>query len=722
MKRVNSIILYAVLLGLLGMMTSVCFAEANKTYIIVNGAYRGRVLLNFYQEDKPCLTAPLLREWGVRHKFVDKMRFSSNLCVMPDALEKFDILHFYDPIAQLVTLVIPDDIFTNMENGVATSRWNNGVTALFVDYHINYAHYAGEKYQDAERRNSLYADITTGFNIGPWRLRYEPIYQKDTWGDPTWHTERAVAFRSIERLRSSLSIGDSNTSSSLFDSVKYRGFSLSSDDRMLPDGLRTFSPWIRGYARSNAKVTVRQMGEVIYQTFVSPGTFILKDVYPPAPDGDIDITIQESDGTESTRKIPYSAMPNLAHIGQWKYDFTVGKYQNYFGVEQQEPLFQQISLSYGLPSDTTIYAGILHSDMYRSTVIGVGKSFGAWGAISVDNSFAEAEDPRIKGKDRGNMARVRYAKAFPSLESALSVLYQYYPKQHYRTFNETVAQQNIYSWDWEDGVFVGDFDIEKKFRLEMSYNQYITDSSSLYVTVSREAMRGAHNKGETSFELGYNDSWGDLDISVYAEYTNYSYSKAESQIGISLSLALDAINLPRMKLNYDRTQVKDSTDSRRIGVSGTLLDDYSLSYDLSTSKDRKYGDSEDYSADYQYNAGDLRVGYSKGEDYRQQTAEITGSAVLHSHGLTLGQSLGETIAIVSLPGKPGVGVDNQYGTTTDWRGNAIVSTLTPYRVNRLSLNRYDLPDMDDDTLLEIEVVPTAGAIMFSHFKTNPKSN
>ncbi len=721
MKSVNSIILRTILLVLTGVMASVCFAKMEKTYIIVNDAYRGRVLLDFYQPNKPCLTAPLLREWGVRHEIVEKMRFSKNLCVMSDALTKLNILHFYDPKAQLVTLVIPNDIFSNMENGVATSRWNDGITAMFVDYNINYAHYSGERYQDAERNVSLFADITVGFNMGPWRLRYEPIYQKDTWGEPTWHTERLLAFRSIKSWRSALSIGDSYTSSTLFDSVKYRGLNLSSDDRMLPDGLRTFSPWIRGYARSNAKVTIRQNGEVIYQTFVSPGTFILKDVYPPAPDGDIDITIKESDGTESYRRIPYSAMPNLAHPGQWKYDFTVGKYQNYFGIEQQEPLFHQISLSYGLPNDTTIYAGILNSSLYRSTVVGLGKSFGPWGALSLDNTFAEAEDPRIKGKDRGSAIRVRYAKAFPLQESALSLLYQYYPDQHYRTFNETVAQQNTYSWDWEDGIFVGEFDIEKKYRLEARYNQYLSDSSNLYVTLSREAMRGANNKGETSIELGYSDTWGDLDINVYAEYTNYSYSKAQAQIGISLSLSLDAINLSRIRLNYDRTQVKDSTDSRRIGVSGTLLDDYSLSYDLSTSKDRQYGDSEDYSADYQYNAGGLRIGYSKGEDYRQKTVELTGSAVLHSHGLTLGQSLGETIAIVSLPGKSGVGVDNQYGTTTDWRGYAVVSSLTPYRVNRLSLNPYDLPESEDDTPLEIEVVPTAGAIMFSHFGINQKA-
>ncbi|WP_392565414.1 fimbria/pilus outer membrane usher protein [Utexia brackfieldae] len=718
MKRTKSIILRTILLGLTG-VTSVCFAETDKTYIIVNDAYRGRVLLDFYHDDQPCLTAPLLLEWGVRHVFVEKMAFTANHCVIPDELTRLNILHFYDPLAQLVTLVIPAERFSNMENGVATSRWDEGITAMFLDYRLNYAHNAGEQYQDADRKDSLFADITAGLNVGAWRLRYEPIYQQDSWGNPTWHTERAVAFRSLARWRSSLSIGDSTTASSLFDSVRYRGLSLSADDRMLPDGLRTFSPWIRGYAHSNAKVTVRQNGEVIYQTFVSPGTFILKDVYPPAPDGDIDITIQESDGTESSRKIAYSAMPNLVHPGQWKYDVTLGQYQNYFGIKEQQPLFQQLALSYGLPETTTVYAGLLNARLYHSAVIGIGKSLAQWGALSLDYSVAVADDPRIAGKDRGDVLRVRYAKAFPAQESALSLLFQYFPAGHYRTFNETVAQQNTYWWDWEDGVYVGDMDVEKKYRLEARYNQYLSDSSNFYVTLSRQAMRGG-DKGETSLELGYSDSWDDVDISVYAAYTNDSYSKAQAQIGLSFSLSLGAIKLPRMKLNYDQSQVNNGANSQRIGVSGTLLDDYSLGYDISTSRDQHDGSSQDLSADYQYNAGSLRLGYSQGQGYRQHTVELSGSAVLHAHGLTLGQSLGETMAIVSVPGRPGVGVDNQYGTTTDWRGYAIVSTLTPYRVNRLSLNSADLPEENDDTQLEIDVVPTAGAIMFSHFGVDQK--
>ncbi|BFO11825.1 hypothetical protein GGER_43350 [Serratia rubidaea] len=174
---------------------------------------------------------------------------------------------FYEPVSQLLTV----DVAPRMVGGGDIShRWDDGVNAGFIDYQLNYGHYSAERYRDAERRYSLFAEWNTGLNLGAWRLRYQPIYQKDAWGQPSWHTEKALAYRDLKAWRALLSIGDNHTPSTLFDNVKYRGIQLASDDRMLPESLRQFSPWIRGMARSNAEIKVRQNGEVIYQTFVSP--------------------------------------------------------------------------------------------------------------------------------------------------------------------------------------------------------------------------------------------------------------------------------------------------------------------------------------------------------------------------------------------------------------------------------------------------------------------
>ncbi|WP_411751371.1 fimbria/pilus outer membrane usher protein [Serratia sp. (in: enterobacteria)] len=694
----------------LGLLVNGARAEINNVYLIINDNYKGEVAVNLGQDEQPCINALLLREWGIRDTAM-VMETTPEGCILPGVLSARKIAVFYEPIAQLLTVDIPASMLGDSK---LTSRWDDGINAAFVNYQFNYGHYAGENYRDTQRHDSLYADITTGANVGPWRLRYEPVYQKETWGNPTWHTERALAYRDIKAWRATLTLGDSVTPSVLFDNVRFRGISLVSDSRMLPDGLRQFSPWVRGFARSNAEVRVRQNGEVIYQTFVSPGAFVLKDVYPPALEGDLTVTIRESDSTETERKIPYSSMPNLVYAGQWRYDASVGKYQPYYGMEEEQPGFAQASLSYGLPGKVTLYGGFQGADIYRSAAIGIGKSLNQWGAISADYTFSSARQPRHSAPDTGGMARVRYAKAFPAWESSFSLMAQYYPRQRYRTFSAVIDQQSTYWWDWEDGIFVGDFDEEKKYRLEARYNQYLSDSDSLYLTLVREATRG-NQRGETSVEMGFSASLGKVDVALYAEYNRPSYGKEQAQMGLSFSLPLNALGAPRMKLNYDHTLANDRTDSRRIGVSGTLLADYSLSYNASTSQSQRYGSSQDLSANYQYNAGDLRVGHSQGAGYRQQNLELAGSLMAHQEGLTLGQTLGDTVAIVSVPDTPGIGIDNQYGVTTDWRGYALVGNLTPYRINSLTLDSFELADTLELPESEQEVVPTAGAIMFSRF-------
>lgn len=694
----------------LGLLVNGARAEINNVYLIINDNFKGEVAVNLGEDEQPCINAPLLREWGIRDAAM-VMETTPEGCILPDVLSARKIGVFFEPIAQLLTVDIPASLLGDSK---LAGRWDDGINAAFVNYQFNYGHYAGENYRTAQRHDSLYADVTAGANIGPWRLRYQPVYQKDTWGEPTWHTEKALAYRDIKAWRATLTVGDSVTPSALFDNVRFRGMNLVSDSRMLPDGLRQFSPWVRGFARSNAEVRVRQNGEVIYQTFVSPGAFVLKDVYPPALEGDLTVTIRESDSTETERKIPYSSMPNLVYVGQWRYDATVGKYQPYYGMEEDQPSFAQASLSYGLPGKVTLYGGFQGADIYRSAAVGIGKSLNHWGAISADYTFSSARQPRRSAPDTGGMARMRYAKAFPAWESSLSLMAQYYPRQRYRTFGTAIDQQSTYWWDWEDGIFVGDFDEEKKYRLEARYNQYLSDSDSLYLTLVREATRG-NQRGETSVEMGFSSSLGKVDVALYAEYNRPSYGKEQAQLGLSVSLPLSALGVPRMKLNYDHTLANDRTDSRRIGVSGTLLSDYSLSYNASTSQSQRYGNSQDVSGNYQYNAGEVRAGYSQGKGYRQQNMELSGSLMAHQEGITLGQTLGETIAIVSVPGTPGIGVDNQYGVTTDWRGYALISNLTPYRINNLTLDSFELPDTLELPESEQDVVPTAGAIMFSRF-------
>lgn len=697
---------------LLPLCFSTCsFAESIKTWVMVNDIYKGRITLSFSPDFQPCLTRDLLGEWGVHDEKIKAMALTSARCVTRPALAQNKITSSYDRKAQLLFVEVPAELITRRESGVVTSRWDEGINAAFIHYRINYGHYAGREYQDSQQKDTVYADVTLGGNIGAWRLRYRPVYHRDTWGKPEWDTEQAVAYRAIRPLRASLSLGDNYTSSSLFDSINFRGISLASDERMLPDRMRAFSPIIRGYARSNAEVKVRQNGEVIYQTFVAPGVFVLKDVYPPWSYGDIQVTVKESDGTESVRRIPYSAIPTLVHYKNRLYGLTVGQFRPYFNASVPKPLFGLLTLSQGISEKITLYSGVQISDIYQSGAIGIGKDLGEQGQISMDYHYSSAKTPVRSSLDRGSMLRLSYARLLQEWESSLSMTVKLYSRQRYRTFSDAVDQQHTWWWDWEDGRYVGESSPEKQSTVELRYNKNFSESDSIYLTLGGETFYGK-GKNASSVEIGYSGTWKNVDVTIYAEHSRSAWGSKEQQLALSVSIPFKVF--PGMKVNSGISLGRGGNHEAMVGISGTALEDYSLSYSLSSTQERSKN-RQDGSIVYQHNAGDIRAGYSHSNRYRKLNLEATGSVVGHAEGVTLGQYPDETTAIVSVPGRAGIGIDNQYGVTTDKRGYALVGSLIPYRVNRLSLSTYMLPPEAMLSAEEVEVVPTAGAIMFGRF-------
>ncbi|MGG7399184.1 fimbria/pilus outer membrane usher protein, partial [Escherichia coli] len=83
----------------------------------------------------------------------------------------------------------------------------------------------------------------------------------------------------------------------IFDSIPFRGVMLGADENMVPYNQREFAPVIRGVARTQARVEVRQNGYLIQSQTVSPGAFAITDLPVTGSGSDLQITVIESDGT-----------------------------------------------------------------------------------------------------------------------------------------------------------------------------------------------------------------------------------------------------------------------------------------------------------------------------------------------------------------------------------------------------------------------------------------
>lgn len=120
-------------------------------------------------------------------------------------------------------------------------------------------------------------------------------------------------------------IGDTWTASDIFDSTQIRGARLYTDNDMLPASQNGFAPVVRGIAKSNATVIIRQNGYVIYQSAVPQGAFEITDLNTASTGGDLDVTIKEEDGSEQRFTQPYASLAILKREGQTDVDVSVGE-------------------------------------------------------------------------------------------------------------------------------------------------------------------------------------------------------------------------------------------------------------------------------------------------------------------------------------------------------------------------------------------------------------
>ncbi|WP_042806372.1 fimbria/pilus outer membrane usher protein, partial [Yersinia massiliensis] len=291
----------------------------------------------------PCLTHSQLASMGVNTRSIPGMAvLATEVCVpltsmIEEASTDFDVGR------QRLSISIPQAYMGNLARGyIPPDQWQNGITAGLLNYS-----FTGSNVRNQQSSTSNYAflNLQSGVNLGAWRLRDNTSWSYSSGSGSNsnqnrWQHVNTYLQRDIASLRSRLTLGDGYSSGAVFDGVNFRGVQVATDDNMLPDSQRGFAPVIRGIARGTARVTVRQNGFEVYQTTVPPGPFAIDDLSGTGSGGDLQVTIQEADGSAQVFTVPYASVPGLLREGHVRYAMTVGQYRS--GNDQQEqPTFGQ---------------------------------------------------------------------------------------------------------------------------------------------------------------------------------------------------------------------------------------------------------------------------------------------------------------------------------------------------------------------------------------------
>lgn len=656
-------------------------------------------------DNEPCFDGDLLDQAGIDPNTLPAPVSTTSTCLrLPEVVPDATVM--YESAQLRLLLSIPQIYLSPSKRGyVDPSLWDSGQEAVYVNYGINTRR---DQIKGMSSARYLSADLRMGVNMGAWRLRNNSYYTSGTNRSSSFNSQNTYVQRDIVALKSQFVAGQTYTRSPLFDSVRFMGVQILSDDAMRPDSEQGYAPVIRGTAESNATVEVRQNGYVIYTTNVAPGPFAISDLSPSGSNGDLEITIVEADGSRRTLRQAFSAPPLMVREGRLSYDIAVGQLRLNDNMGER-PHFVNTSLLYGVSTNTTLAVGAQISRAFNAYSLGVGMNT-RLGAISLN---ATRSSSHVKGlQSQGTSMNLRYNKFIESTGSNVSVNLRHNLNRGYRTLSDHVSATDTPTHLRLYGQR------DSRQRIDANISQPL-GGGNLYLSASYN--KNWENNSTNSLSVGYSNHIGKVNYNLsYTRTKNLQSSLGSSRshdnaIMLSLSIPLGSgQNAPHSFTAINRNNTGNSIQT---GASGLLPTKHEISYAVAGGHSAAGENSASVNIGTATSFARLNAGYSYGNRNSSGNLSASGSILVHSGGVNLGQALGETIMLAKVePPVAGVGISSHAGVTTGYNGYAIIPNATPYRNNHVSLDTRDAPRNAEFNNAVQQIVPTRGAIALATFK------
>lgn len=699
--------------------------------LYMNNHFIDRIDLKFTQQTagvQACFSLEQLAQAGIADKALAEAKKQTD-CQPLEILLPGNTQHFDYSLLRF-DLGVPQSFVKQVPRGyVDPKNLNVGDSIGFSNYNLNQYHVAYNRNGVTQNTDSTYLGLTNGVNAGMWRLRQQGSFRYDNNRGGNWTTTRVYAQRALPSLRSEITLGEGFSSGQFFSSLGFRGVTMATDDRMLPDSLRGYAPVVRGIAKTNANVTVYQNDRPIYQTAVSAGQFEITDLSATNFGGDLTIIIAEADGSTSSFRVPFSSVPESLRPGFSRYSFSSGQIRDVGNGET----FSELTYQYGISNALTANGGLRLASGYQGVMLG-GVFAHYIGALGFDTTYSSAQLPNDEHQD-GWMVRASFSRTFQPTGTTLSLAGYRYSTEGYRDLGDVIGVRATSRGEtWQSGSY------QQRSRVEMSMNQSLQDYGSLYFTASSQDYRDGRSR-DNQLQLGYATLlWNQVNVnlSVSRQTTGGSTGSGNFEDPITgmpiesglqtpagketlaqLSLSFPLGSSPSAPyVSIGAIHSNSSGTNYQTSLSGVTGEDQSASYSLDFSRSQRNKENT-WSGSLQQRlpVTSLSGSASLSTGYWQASGSARGAVAVHGGGVTLGPYLSETFALVEAKGAEGAKVMYGQGASIDRFGYALVPTLTPYRYNTISL---DPQGMDFKTELqdgERRIAPYAGSAVKVTFRT-----
>ncbi len=580
----------------------------------------------------------------------------------------------------------------------------------FINYITNYYHvsYSGN---NSATQDSAWVSLNGGLNMGKWQYRQLSNFTWSRNGGRDWKNIRRYVQRPLPNIRSQMEMGELITSGRFFSGMNYNGFSLATDDRMLPDSMRGYAPVIRGVAVTNAKVSVRQNGQQIYQTTVSPGAFEITDLYPTSYSGDLDVEVTEADGSVSRFSVPFAAVPESMRPGISRYNVEIGKTRD----SGSESLFSDFIWQHGLNNTITVNSGLRVADSYQAVMLG--GVYGSWlGAFGMDMTWSHASLPDT-GYTEGWMTHLSWSKTFQETNTTVSLAGYRYSTSGYRDLSDVLGVRHSANLEnsWQSTSYL------QQSRFDISLSQSLGQLGNLFLSGSTQNYRDDRSR-DTQLQFGYSNSFYGIGTNVsiarqrMGNYNDSGSMQTLTSLSFSIPLGRSGANAPMLSTSW--THSTDGGDQYQSSLSGVIDEKQTTNYGINVSRDQEYKNTV-LSGNLQKRFTNTTLGMnaSKGEGYWQASGNAQGAMAIHSGGITFGPYLSDTFVLVEAKGAEGAKVLNSQQVAIDSHGYALIPSITPYRYNRVTLDPQNMDGNAELVDSEKRIAPVAGSASKLVFRT-----
>lgn len=628
--------------------------------ISVNGEFRGAFNVVFNQNGGLCFTPELLNQLGLRLP-------KSNPLTDGDC----DDWAQHDPAISIrfdtqnlsASIVVPEAALQPQYKAITGE--SGGVGAL-----LNYNYFSSLNRHDGTINRYSFLTLEDGFNVANWMVRSWQQFSQQG-GKLSSDMNSLYAERTFERWQKRFQIGQIGVSNTLFELGDIDGIQIIPDEGFQQDS--ETQGVVEGIANTpQARVEVRQYGMLVYNTLVPAGPFRLDRIPLKNLNGDLDITVLETNGQQQQFTVPANRMVGVNPRGRQGLSLATGRLRAIGGGRSGAPLLLTMNQNWRPLGRLRAQSGLLLSDKYQSVALSVGQQMSQ--GLQLAAQITAAND-RYR---RARSARLSLSADY-QLTDALSIAGSV--SKSTPSF-ASLNQASMRGRDYDDKD-------NTQYTLSASWATPLLGTFSLSHAESTSFDRALPTTRYNMVSWGTNIKKMLLTVS-FSHSTGLYKSNKQLSINASFPLGQQYVN------SYYRSSRRRSQSGTEI--SGPVNPD--VGYNLSTERDLKQHNQSvqgGLSANLHYTNLSASAGHSGNHSSNYSVSGSGGIAMIGKNVLFSTISVGQTFGMIAMNERlANVAISTPGGTTwTDWRGLALAPQLPAWRPANLDLNTETLPKKSD---------------------------